>query len=198
MPTSPVRGRRTAVLLGTLCAALLPPLAACSGSDDVAPSTTAAPTTTAAPSATAPSTTAPPTPEQGVEAAYLAITARYYDRLADPTETGAPLEDDLVDSALAKVKDTLGELASIGERFTFTARGKPTPNIWRIEISGSSAVLTNCLIDDIVRIGPDGGVLNDSTASSLLRTSLREVKGAWKVSDQKVVNKWQDGLGCDR
>lgn len=202
MSTSSARGRWTAVLIGALLAALSPAALAACTSDGADPPPTADDTTsTTGPSTTSPSTsttTTPPTPEEEVEQAYLAIVDRYYRRFANPDPQDPTLRQDFAGDALDSAVATAEDLATKGHRFQFSERGQPRPELITTSLSGDTAVVTNCIVDDGVLFSDSDGIIDDSVSTSLLSTTLTTDGQRWRISAQSVTQKWEDGLGCDR
>lgn len=193
----PLRLTRTVALA---LAAVVLTVSACTDDDDDPASAT---TTTLQPS---PSTTAPPTTppedlteEEEVEAAYLAIMDRYYERLEAPNPDDQSIEDGHVGESLRQVIDRNRQRQSQGQRDIPGPNGRPQPEIESITVNEAEAIILNCLIEDIQVVSAESGeIVDDGVLSFEVRSVLRFSDGVWKLADQVATGQWSDGRGCDR
>lgn len=66
-----------------------------------------------------------------------------------------------------------------------------------IEIDGDHAVVQECVVDDQVVIRRDSGeVINDAVATHSVRGELQRIDGIWRVSEARLVQRWEGVAGC--
>ena len=66
-----------------------------------------------------------------------------------------------------------------------------------IEIEGDRAVVQECVVDDLVVVRRDtGAVVNDAIATHNVRGELLKVDGVWRVSQARLVQRWEGVAGC--
>ena len=66
-----------------------------------------------------------------------------------------------------------------------------------IEIDGDRAVVQECVVDDLVVVRRDGGaIVNDTIATHNVRGELQKVDGVWRVSEARLVQRWEGVAGC--
>lgn len=66
-----------------------------------------------------------------------------------------------------------------------------------VEVEGDRAEVQECFVDDgrLVERGT-GTVINDTVATQSVIGTLRYVDGAWKVSETKLIQRWEGVAGC--
>jgi hypothetical protein len=190
------RPRLAAALAVAATVALAAP--ACTDDDASAATTT---TLQPPPLTTAPPTTDHPEPteEEEVEAAYLAIMERYYERHLDPDPDDPSISNDHEGEHRTVLVARLRELNEEGQSARFTADGPPVPTVTAVEIDGETARVMNCLVDDALVVdSATGEVVIDSVGSYQLETVLSRTGDHWRISEQLVDEHWFDGRGCSR
>ena len=66
-----------------------------------------------------------------------------------------------------------------------------------IEVGGDRAVVQECVVDDQVVVRRDSGaVVNDAVASHNVRGELKRVGGVWRVSEARLIQRWEGVAGC--
>jgi hypothetical protein len=173
---------------------------ACSA-DTAADAPTADATTipTPAPADPTTSTAAPPTPEQQVEAAYVAIMARYFEQLADPD----PVEEHFKGHFGAHNQFVVEMHRQFASENVIASPGPtgrwPAPKVIETSVTGESARLTVCLVDDsrVLDIA-SGQIVNADISSKLSTATLTRIEGSWTLTNQKLLRQWPDAEGCDR
>lgn len=163
-------------------------------------STTTGSTTTTTEDATTTTTTAPkPTPKDEVEAAYLEIVKTYYDRLLDPNPDDPTIAAFHTGKSLQEALKQNKALRDAGAAGRYTTQGRPLPTVISIAIEGDSAVVRNCLVDDVVIFNrATDNVLNDEVTSRLTRSQMKRIDGRWRLAEQQLVASWPDSAGCER
>ena len=162
-------------------------------SDKAGPTTATASTTTA-------SSSTPP--DQSIEAEIVARYIGYWDaRLAANSGTPNPDAQALRDFATGAQLD-----AVIAETRTNLEQGlalRPADNpadfqrVEVIEVGGDRAVVQECVVDDQVVVRRDSGaVVNDAVATHNVRGELQKVGGVWRVSEARLIQRWEGVAGC--
>ena len=188
----------------------------CSGDDGATPSTstTAATGSSTTTEATAPTTTSESTtnttaatsgstpPAQSAEQEIVARYIGYWNaRLAANSGTPDPEAPALRDFATGAQLD-----AVIAETRTNLEQGlalRPADDpadfqqVEVIEVDGDRAVVQECVVDDQVVIRRDSGeVVNDAVATHNVRGELQKIDGVWRVSEARLVQRWEGVAGC--
>ena len=162
---------------------------------DATSSTSTTTTTTTAPAAPAPSDQ---TAEEEIVARYIG----YWDaRLAANSGTPDPDAPALRDFATGAQLDTV--IAETGANLDqgLALRRPDDPvgfqQVRVIEIDGDRAVVQECVVDDLVVVRRDGGaIVNDAIATHNVRGELVKVDGVWRVSEARLVQRWEGVAGC--
>lgn len=191
------RPPRLCVLLTALLAATAP-LVACSD-DTAAPGPTADATTST--TATPPTTPPPaptPTPEEEVEAAYVAIMARYFERLGAPDPSHPDVPRDHEGQSLELVLDVLTNYVEQGLHSAPGPSGSwPATRVLTVDVQGDRATLTACHVDDsVVQEVGTKKVINDATVSKLTEATLVLRDDNWVLTKHATVSEWLDNQGC--
>lgn len=191
-------------LLLAICLAL--PLAACSDdpADTASADDTIVTTTTAEPDSTTGSTTATTaerdlTPEQEVEAAYLAAFEVYFTAGESPSEPHR-LAEHFADAALVAVERNIDRLRLEGLRSDFPS-GHPAIEIDAVAISpeANTAVVSACVVDTGQKIViADGRPTDTLPTSRSVTADLALTDTAWMVVAHRTMQEWNDDLGCER
>ena len=163
------------------------------------PSTTAAPATEPTTDATT-TTTAPPTPEQEVEAAYLASSDAYFKAAstANPDEPG--LATTTAGPSLERARALLRDFQARGIAVEYVDDKPPIPTVLKIVLkSEATALVTFCLVDNARQVQvADEKVIDDKVLSQLSEAEMRRTGGTWMLFTQRSLGDWADGRGCDR
>jgi hypothetical protein len=166
-------------------------------------STTTDATSSTSTTTTTTTTTAAPTPsDQTAEEEIVARYIGYWDaRLAANSGTPNPDAQSLRDFATGAQLD-----AVIAETRTNLEQGlalRPADNpadfqrVEVIEVGGDRAVVQECVVDDQVVVRRDSGaVVNDAVASHNVRGELKRVGGVWRVSEARLIQRWEGVAGC--
>lgn len=202
------RGRVIALAV-LLCLSTL----GCSGDDGATSSTTTTEsrrpsTTTEATTSTAPTestTTTTPgsapsgqTDEDEIVARYIG----YWDaRLAANSGTPNPDDPALRDFATgAQLDAVIAETrTNLEEGLALRPADDPADfqQVEVIEVDGDRAVVQECFVDDQVVIRRDSGeVVNDAVATHNVRGELQRIDGVWRVSEARLVQRWEGVAGC--
>ena len=185
----------------------------CSDDDDATPATSTtearrAATTTDATSSTSTTTTtttttAAPTPsDQTAEEEIVARYIGYWDaRLAANSGTPDPDAPALRDFATgAQLDAVIAETrANLDQGLALRRPDDPVgfQKVQVIEIDGDRAVVQECVVDDLVVVRRDGGaIVNDTIATHNVRGELQKVDGVWRVSEARLVQRWEGVAGC--
>lgn len=163
------------------------------------PSTaTTEPGTTTEPEAT--TTTAEPTVEQQVEAAYLAIMAKYFDRLTQPDPNEPSIEVNHTGLSREQVREELKRYRESGQAARLVDGVAPVPSVESVEVEAGLATLSVCIIDNVQLVNLDSGetVDSDVVSKQFTATLVRQPGGAWALESQERSGRWDDGEGCQR
>ena len=78
-------------------------------------------------------------------------------------------------------------------------RGEPA-NIRRVTVASiedGHAVVQECFVDDGLVVRRDtGDAVNDAIATHNVRGELDRVDGAWRVSEARLIQRWEGVAGC--
>lgn len=202
------RSRPSLLIVGALVALALG-LAGCADDDPAqsastnttrssSPSTTG---TTSTPSETsdATATTGPQTTaEQEVIDRYVAYWAARFD-----ANSGTPDPEDpalreyttgpQLDAVIAETQSNLDQ----GLAFQSAAEPHDYQRVNVVELDGDRAVVQECVVSDgvIVRRAT-GEVVNDDVATHNVRGELTRVDGVWRVSEARLIQRWEGVAGC--
>jgi len=181
--------------------------------DDATPSTSTAEaqrasTTTDATSSTSTTTTttattaAPAPSDQTAEEEIVARYIGYWDaRLAANSGTPDPDAPALRDFATgAQLDAVIAETrANLDQGLALRRPDDPVgfQKVQVIEVDGDRAVVQECVVDDLVVVRRDGGaIVNDAIATHNVRGELQKVDGVWRVSEARLVQRWEGVAGC--
>lgn len=184
----------------------------CSGDDGATPSTSTSEgrrssttTETTGPASTTESTTTtsgstPPgeSTEEEIVARYIA----YWDaRFAANSGTPNPDDPALRDFATgAQLDAVIAETrANLDQGLALRRPDDPVgfQKVQVIEVDGDRAVVQECVVDDLVVVRRDGGaIVNDAIATHNVRGELQKVDGVWRVSEARLVQRWEGVAGC--
>ena len=190
MTTARRRRRRARGLAALVATALALPLGACGGDDDPEEEAT---TTTS--STEAPSTTAPPSPEDEVEAAYLAYWDMAARLSANPDPDDPEIAQRAVDPVLGEVTDTLSTLRAQGQGLV--SRDQSTHEIRDVGLEEGRASVEACSVDDSALVDlATQEVLEERVTTSLIETRLVRDGSGWRVSEVDPVRSWDGAVEC--
>lgn len=196
-----------------LTVALALATASCSNGDSAMPpsttgtdrsSTTASSTTTTSTSTEPTSTTSATstTGGQSVEDEIIAHYVGYWDaRLAANSGTPDPNDPALREYATGEqLEAVIAETrANLDQGLAFRARPNPADirTVTVVEVDGDRAVVQECFVDDGLVVRRDTGeVVNDTIATHNVRGELVRIDGAWRVSEARLVQRWEGVAGC--
>ena len=150
--------------------------------------------------AKATTTTLAPTPEEQVEAAYLAAYRVLVKASTSPRHRPTDLPTVLVGDSLDHALVSLDELSERRLVVRYPGSVLPVPSIRKIEVTSPGlAKVTACLIDNGLQVNVDTEkVMNDLVVSKLSQSDLRLLGGNWKVSSAREIARWADNRGCNR
>jgi len=156
-------------------------LAACSGGGSG--SATKSTTTVSSTTTTTVAVTTTTTPEDAVKQAYLDYWKMADRLLATPDPNDPEITQRAADPLLSSLRDQLATNRSTGHHTTVPSGNTNTHRIDAVDVTGTSAQLTECFVDGRVEFGPNGEVVDDATVTKVGHASLSQVAGQWKVSD---------------
>jgi len=166
-------------------------------------STTTDATRSTSTTTTTTATTAAPTPsDQTAEEEIVARYIGYWDaRLAANSGTPDPDAPALRDFATGAQLDTViaKTRANLDQGLALRRPDDPVgfQQVQVIEIDGDRAVVQECVVDDLVVVRRDGGaIVNDAIATHNVRGELVKVDGVWRVSEARLVQRWEGVAGC--
>ncbi|MCB0978785.1 MAG: hypothetical protein KDB02_15130, partial [Acidimicrobiales bacterium] len=66
-----------------------------------------------------------------------------------------------------------------------------------LSVEGDTAVVQECFVDDDLIVRRDTGeVVNDAIATHNVRGEMNRVDGAWRVSEARLIQRWEGVAGC--
>ena len=168
-------------------------------------SSTSQPTSTTEPSSTttegsvATVTTTSGTPaEQEVIDRYVAYWGARFEANSGTPDPGDPALREYatgaqLDAVIAETQSNLDQ----GLAFQRAAEPHDYQRVSVVELEGDRAVVQECVVSDgvIVRRAT-GEVVNDEVATHNVRGELSRVDGAWRVSEARLVQRWEGVAGC--
>jgi len=164
---------------------------------DTSTPTTSSSTTTVSPNSA--STTAASSPaEQEVIDRYVGYwNARFEANSGTPDPNDPDLREYAtgaqLDAVIAETQSNLDQ----GLAFQRPAEPHNVQHVNVVEIEGDHAVVQECVVSDglIIRRGT-GEVVNDDVATHNVRGELTRVDGEWRVSEARLVQRWDGVAGC--
>jgi hypothetical protein len=144
-------------------------------------------------------TTATPSVERAAMAALDGFVASTI-RVNDPPDMNHPdLErfrtGAVLQNAAASVH--LNQIVGIGYRLPPGSMYSHTPTIR--SVGEATVVVLDCVVDDAQQVSvSDGHVLNNSVATKLFETTLVQIDGAWKVTENSLLQRWEGVTTCAR
>lgn len=192
------------VLLAAGCSSSSDEPASLAAPDDSRPATSATQrsSSTSAPSGPSTSTSTPPEETDSIEKQIIDRYIGYWDaRFAANSGTPNPDDPALRDFATgAQLDAVIAETRNnLQDGIALRPPDEPT-NFQRvevIEIDGDHAVVQECVVDDQVVIRRDSGeVINDAVATHSVRGELQRIDGIWRVSEARLVQRWEGVAGC--
>lgn len=196
-----------------LAVALALATASCSDYDSATPSSTTgadrssttASSTAISTTSTEPSSTTSSTSTTGGQSVEDEIIARYVGywnaRLAANSGTPDPNDPALREFATGRQLETViaETQANLDQGLAFRARPNPADfrKVTVVEVDGDRAVVQECFVDDGLVVRRDTGeVVNDTVATHNVRGELVRIDGAWRVSEARLVQRWEGVAGC--
>lgn len=161
-------------------------------------SATTSSTSTSTPIPTSTSTPGGPTAEDEIIARYIG----YWEaRFAANSGTPDPDDPALRDFATgAQLEAVIAETrANLEQGLALRQADEPIDfqQVQVIEIDGDRAVVQECVVDDLVVVRRESGeVINDAIATHNVRGELQQVEGAWRVSEARLIQRWEGVAGC--
>ena len=196
-----------------LTVALALATASCSNDNSATPpsttgtdrSSTTASSTTTSTTSTEPSSRTSSTSSTGGQSVEDEIIARYVGywdaRLAANSGTPDPNDPALREYATGEqLEAVIAETrANLDQGLAFRARPNPADirTVAVVEVDGGHAVVQECFVDDGLVVRRDTGeVVNDTVATHNVRGELVRIDGAWRVSEARLVQRWEGVAGC--
>lgn len=155
-------------------------------------------TTTASTTNVTSTTGAPSSPEQEIIDRYVAYwEARFAANSGTPNPDDPALREYATGAQLdAVIAETQSNLDN---GLALKRRSDPVSNrrVTVVSIEGDHAVVQECFVDDGLVVRRDSGdAVNDSIATHNVRGELDRVDGAWRVSEARLVQRWEGVAGC--
>jgi hypothetical protein len=128
---------------------------------------------------------------------FLAARAAFSTSLEHPDPANPSLPATHVDPMLTEVRNTNAQWQGFGQAGRF-----PTDSVARTEpltvvISGDTATIETCGVDDSVVYEPASGkVLNDDVVTVRSTSTLTRVDGTWKLATRTENERWEGVAGC--
>lgn len=134
-----------------------------------------------------------------IESSYRAAVREYLNTARDPNPEDGILSRHRSGRSLQRARDLLASFKTDGVLVHYPGNQPPTPTGIEVELHGSDAIVTACLVDTGVQVrAADGVVVNDRVVSQLTRSRMVRFRDTWKMDSQDGVAEWMDGLGCNR
>ena len=154
-------------------------------------------TTTAAPGSTT-STAAVSAAEQEIIDRYVGYwDARFEANSGTPDPNDPALREYATGAQLgAVIAETRSNLDG-GLAFQRQAEPRNVQQVTVVELEADRAVVQECVVSDGVVVRRDTGeVVNDDVATHNVRGELTRVDGVWRVSEARLVQRWDGVAGC--
>jgi hypothetical protein len=168
-------------------------LAGCSGGGG---KQAVAPTTTTV----APSTTAATPTTQSQEAQVKQAWDDYWTMIVrlsgSPDGNDAELTTRAVDPLLSFLRDNFSTQAAKGERVVIPAGAKYAHQFVSTAISGETATVKGCQLDDAVTVGAANEVIDDSVLSKDIAATFILKNGNWLAEQVQITSQRQGLVGC--
>ncbi len=166
----------------------------CGGGDGGSRSSTSPPPSVT----TLPSTTTTTlTPEEAVRAAWVNYWAMVDRLLGAPDPTDPELGLRAVEPLLGSLRDDLATRAAEGRHVVVAAGSAYAHRLDRVVVSGESATVGGCDLDDSTTLGPNGEVVDDSQETRTIAGIFVLIDGAWRASDVRFTNIKAGISNCD-
>jgi len=107
--------------------------------------------------------------------------------LAAPNPDDPELPARTADPLLSAVKDDLGTRAALGHRVVIPTNGSYQHRLDSVKVSGTSASVRGCDLDDSTTIGPSGEMIDDSVVTRTVAGTFSYDGTTWRASDVRVV-----------
>lgn len=183
-------GRRLVVAGATLTLTLSAIASAC-GDDDSSGASSTDPTSTTKPETT-PTTLSP---EEEVEAAYLAFWDMATRLAEDPDPDDPEIPQRASGQALGNLVDGLTTLRAANQRTEL--RDNYEHNVLSVEIDGDSARLEDCAVDDAQIVDAEtGNPVRESTVTELVEVTLVRSQQRWLVDSSSRIHAWNGPVEC--
>ena len=167
-------------------------LTACSGGSGSAAKTTTTSTTTS----TTVATTTTTDPKDAVKQAWLAYWVMI-DRLAAAPDPDDPeLAQRAADPILSDVKSDMATRKEQGRSTRAPANSRYAHQVRQVTVSGNTAEVSDCFIDDRVQFRADGSVLNDEVATVTSAGKLTQSGTEWLVTSVRNEEIGNGDVGC--
>ena len=188
-----------------------------SGSDDASPGTSSSSTaadrstttgttgttsstttSTTSPSGSTSSTSVPSTGEQEIIDRYLGYwAARFGANSGTPNPDDPALREYATGRQLeAVITETRGNLEG-GFALQHRDDRNGFQQVTVLSVEGDTAVVQECFVDDDLIVRRDTGeVVNDAIATHNVRGEMNRVDGSWRVSEARLIQRWEGVAGC--
>ncbi len=143
-------------------------------------------------------TGAPSSPEQEVIDRYIAYwEARFAANSGTPNPDDPALREYAtgaqLDAVIAETQSNLDNGLALQRRDDPASIRRVTV----VSIEGDRAVVQECFVDDGLVVRRDTGeAVNDAIATHNVRGELDRVDGSWRVSEARLIQRWEGVAGC--
>jgi hypothetical protein len=147
---------------------------------------------------TMPPATTPTTAEDAALAAYVAGMDAFAEAVADPVQPEHPaLQAAVVDPLLSELRNLAATWLGFGQAVRLPAEGVRRTELLDVEVTGDTAMVEVCSVDDSILYEIDSGrVLNDAVSTSRIRAEVRLVDGQWRLASRERLESWEGVAGC--
>lgn len=164
---------------------------------DSSTSTTSGSTTTASPNSTSPTAATSPAEQEVIDRYVGYWNARFEANSGTPEPNDPGLREYAtgaqLDAVIAETQSNLDQ----GLAFQRPAEPHNVQHVTVVELEADHAVVQECVVSDGVIIRRDTGeVVNDDVATHNVRGELTRVDGEWRVSEARLVQRWDGVAGC--
>ena len=149
--------------------------------------------------AKATTTTVAPTPEEQVEAAYLAARAMFYELAQHPKPADRRVQEFAGGEYAAHVRAMLTNYWKLNIKIELPTRRMPPVKVIAIEVAGNSAGVEACIVDNALQVKADTGALVDDTVESRTTVARMEfIERRWLLTELTTKHTVPGDQGCTK
>ena len=149
--------------------------------------------------AKATTTTLALTPEEQVEAAYLAARAMFYELAQHPKPADRRIQEFAGGEHAAHVRAMLTNYWKLNIKIELPMRRMPPVKVLATEVAGNSAGVEACIVDNALQVKADTGALVDDTVESRTTVARMEfIERRWLLTELTTKHTVPGDQGCTK